>query len=804
MGIREYIDRPYQGAGIAYDLLTEQRFEDEKCLERYGYKVYSQNDEDGIIAEIFRRIGTTDKTFVEFGVQNGLECNSHYLLHHDWRGLWIEGSENSVKEVKLRFNPVLQSGQLKVQQAFITKDNINFLIARNGLVGEIDLLSVDIDGNDYYVWQAIDVVNPRVVIVEYNAKFPPDCIWKQAYNQNHTWDGSDWQGASLKAFEKLGRSLGYRLVGTNISGVNAFFVRRDLAGDLFMEPDTAEALYNPARFGKMNFVSGHKPRVCLHNQQPNLGMANYLQEEYLRYKNTRSELPVSEEEKNKLNQRMAELRLRENGMCRKLKYGRATFYLPLADEDFIQRFILLYGCYFEADLLDNIFGKFRGGLLKHLLSSPDSVALDIGANIGNHSIYFALEVGMGKVISFEAVPETYKILERNIELNRLGDKVEIHCLGVSDGAGKAHVGQRYTGNTGGTELSVGTGDIKLVTVDGYNYPRVDFMKIDVEGMEPQVLKGAEQTIRRCRPYIMLESFPDKKPLVDEFMRNLAYGETQMGPNDYLFYPLSPDKPCGDILPADYDIVIPVDERYTDVLVESLPFIRTNISHRRIVLICSPQVFARFTDDGVELCDENEVWPGLNRSILQKSLTECGDAAAQNAAYYFRELVAMKYASHCTDEHYLLWNVASVPLQPITFTDLDGQEYFSMKPGRYMPHFNVINKLFGHAMKILSHEHTPSFISEGLFVNTARMREMMDAIGVGSGSWQNILSLMDAGELSDRAFSLAETYGTYLVNQNPQAVKGVVTSAVDDGYAVFGRLLRTDELKRLPYESITFR
>lgn len=91
-----------------------------------------------------------------------------------------------------------------------------------GVTGEIDLLSIDIDGNDIYVWDAIEVVNPRVVIVEYNAKFPPDIEWKQAYNPSHIWRGTDWHGASLKAFEILGRNKGYRLVGTNLRGVMLF------------------------------------------------------------------------------------------------------------------------------------------------------------------------------------------------------------------------------------------------------------------------------------------------------------------------------------------------------------------------------------------------------------------------------------------------------------------------------------------------------------------------------------------------------------------------------------------------------
>lgn len=265
--------------GICWEELTRTRWQNPKSLERYGYKVYSQNDEDGIIQEIFRRIGTTNKRFIEFGVQNGLESNCHYLLFKGWSGLWIEGSPDYVKDMCYRFRPVIKSGQLKVKNAFITRDNINELFTSEGFTGEIDLLSIDIDGNDYYVWQAINVVNPRVVIVESNCKFPPDTVWKMAYDSDYVWDGSDWQGASLKAFELLGREKGYQLVGTNLRGVNAFFVRQDLAGDKFITPATAENLYNPFR---RNLLWGGRGRYCLAVQEEEIGIRNYYEDGKIR------------------------------------------------------------------------------------------------------------------------------------------------------------------------------------------------------------------------------------------------------------------------------------------------------------------------------------------------------------------------------------------------------------------------------------------------------------------------------------------------------------------------------------------
>ena len=272
--MNEYLrlNQIHLGSCMKFEDATRERLKDKKCLEYYGFKVYSQNEEDGIIEEIFNRVGTTNKIFIEFGVENGLQCNSHYLLFKGWRGLWIDGGHE--KEIQEKFAPVIANGQLKFLQAFITRENINELFIKCGFEGEIDLLSIDIDGNDYHIWQAINVVRPRVVVIEYNAKFPPNCDWKQAYNKRHIWDGSDWHGASLKALELLGRKLGYQLVGTNLNGVNAFFVRKDLAKDLFIEPATAENLYNPYRF-YLHYENRHLPRYCLAVQHENFGLLDY-------------------------------------------------------------------------------------------------------------------------------------------------------------------------------------------------------------------------------------------------------------------------------------------------------------------------------------------------------------------------------------------------------------------------------------------------------------------------------------------------------------------------------------------------
>lgn len=262
-------------AGVRWDIGTYKRLEDAKYLEAYGFKVYSQNDEDGILSEIFNRIGTKSRQFVEFGVEDGLESNTHYLIMQGWTGLWIQGSRRDCRKIENIFRPVLQSGQLTLRNEFVTCENINQIISDCGISGEIDLLSIDIDGNDYHVMKAIDVIDPRVIVVEYNAKFPPECDWIMPYNPSHLWDGSERHGASLKAFERLGKEKGYQLVGTNLNGTNAFFVKKSLAGELFPLPASAENLYNPVR----NIIcqNGHPSRVCLYGQREGMeGLFDFM------------------------------------------------------------------------------------------------------------------------------------------------------------------------------------------------------------------------------------------------------------------------------------------------------------------------------------------------------------------------------------------------------------------------------------------------------------------------------------------------------------------------------------------------
>lgn len=246
-------------------VLSHPRYTDKKRLEPFGFKVYSQNEEDGMIAEIFNRIGTTNKFFIEFGVEDGLQCNTHFLLFQGWEGVYMEGSAEFCEKIRENFKIPLERGQLTLLHSFITAENINDLIAQTKAkdLVEIDLLSIDIDGNDYHIFNAISIIKPRVIVIEINAKFPPPVEYVMPYNPTHIWDGSDIQGASLESLTKLAKQKGYNLVATDLKGVNAFFVRTDLCGDKFADDCSAINLYNPWR--AINPITGHISKYFLPN-----------------------------------------------------------------------------------------------------------------------------------------------------------------------------------------------------------------------------------------------------------------------------------------------------------------------------------------------------------------------------------------------------------------------------------------------------------------------------------------------------------------------------------------------------------
>ena len=230
------------------ELRANPRYAKEKCLTRHGLKVFWQNDEDGIIEEVLRRVGCTNRFFAEIGAGSGTENNSLYLLARGYSGVWLEADAASIREARKNLSSLLKSGRLSVVEAAVTAENAEGLLTEAKVPDEFDLLSIDVDGNDYWIWKAVRKFSPRVVVIEYNAGLGPSVEWVILYDSRRRWDGTLAFGASLKALERLAREKGYSLVGCNFTGVNAFFVRSDLVADRFLPPHTSETHFEPARY----------------------------------------------------------------------------------------------------------------------------------------------------------------------------------------------------------------------------------------------------------------------------------------------------------------------------------------------------------------------------------------------------------------------------------------------------------------------------------------------------------------------------------------------------------------------------
>lgn len=210
-------------------------------LSDFERHVYSQNGEDGTLEKIFEVLGILeDGYYVEFGAESGAECNTRYFReNYGWQGLLMDGH--------------YENETINLRREFVTTKNINALLDKYNTPENFDLLSIDIDFNDYYVWEAIEErFSPKVVIVEYNASHLPTEDRIVIADPTGGWDGTNYFGASLLSLSRLGEKKGYSLVNTDKAGVNAIFIRNDLISanpDLFQNINDVEALYHPPRYG---------------------------------------------------------------------------------------------------------------------------------------------------------------------------------------------------------------------------------------------------------------------------------------------------------------------------------------------------------------------------------------------------------------------------------------------------------------------------------------------------------------------------------------------------------------------------
>lgn len=232
-------------------------------LREHEFRVYSQWGEDGIIDHLVSQVPIERKVFVEFGVETYEEANTRFLLvHRNWAGLVMDGDAGHIARIRNHGEYWLYN--LKAVHTFVTRDNINRILEDNGVTGPIGLLSIDIDGMDYWIWEAIEVVDPAIVVIEYNYRFGNEDAVTVPYRPDFDrWKAHHsilYYGASLKALCQLGNEKGYAFVGVGSAGLNAFFVRRDLRPDTIRELSPEEA-FVAGQFDEAHDERGNRLRM---------------------------------------------------------------------------------------------------------------------------------------------------------------------------------------------------------------------------------------------------------------------------------------------------------------------------------------------------------------------------------------------------------------------------------------------------------------------------------------------------------------------------------------------------------------
>jgi hypothetical protein len=235
-------------------------------IQKAEFKIFSQWGDDGIIHFLVNYLDILDKRFVEFGVENYTECNTRFLLINDnWSGLIMDGSEENMSSVKK--DNIYWRHDLTAVGTFVTAENIDQLLSEYNFTGEIGLLHIDIDGNDYWVWNAISVVNPVIVIVEYNSLFGYDKPWTVPYDASFVRSKAHYSnlfyGTSLLSICDLANEKGFSFIGCNSNGNNAYFVRNDkLKGLKVKQPNEGYVLskFSESRDenGELTFLKGNK------------------------------------------------------------------------------------------------------------------------------------------------------------------------------------------------------------------------------------------------------------------------------------------------------------------------------------------------------------------------------------------------------------------------------------------------------------------------------------------------------------------------------------------------------------------
>ncbi len=219
-------------------------------LQKKEKNIYSQHGEDGVIEAILEKISVKHKYLVEFGAHDGVDMSNsrNLIVNHGWNALLIEADKRFFKNLEKIYE---NQNNIVLLNSFVTQSNINQLFKDAGVPGDFELLSIDVDGPDYYLWEALTEFEPKIVIVEYNSSILPDKEYIVPLDKVFEYGATSKEGASLLAFYNLGKAKGYQAIYTELSGANMFFVHNSIADKFDLEGVTAEALYQPPQFGAL-------------------------------------------------------------------------------------------------------------------------------------------------------------------------------------------------------------------------------------------------------------------------------------------------------------------------------------------------------------------------------------------------------------------------------------------------------------------------------------------------------------------------------------------------------------------------
>ena len=440
-----------------------------------GWASYSQCDEDGIIRTCMERVSSLtslSQSFVEIGCADGLQNNTHQLILDGYSGVWIDASEACISRIESALG-ALYSDPLMVLNQRVTIATGEALAKRiNGFLSieSIDFLSLDIDGNDIHVIPPfLRRLNPKLVCVEYNAKFPPPTCAAMAYNEAHEWGYDDYFGASLQSWVEVMASHCYSLVACNLSGANAFFVRDDLMQG-FTRYSTDD-LYQPPRYWLADSPKGHAASLKWIAQAMSERLASFRM------------VPVQA-----------------------LDLPASAFAIHKVEDEFVSGDLARHGIWepFET----NVFGR---------LCLPADMVLDLGANIGWYSMLAARSVGaQGRVIAFEPDRANARLLEVNAAIADEHGVIDIHKSAVSDQVGQLSLYRSGT-NLGDHRLFRDDTErdsypVAVTTLDaffaGHEGRLPELVKSDTQGSEARIFRGAAALFAGgWRPVLILEFWP---------------------------------------------------------------------------------------------------------------------------------------------------------------------------------------------------------------------------------------------------------------------------------------------------------